>query len=127
MREIIILKNSPKIEFQFLENGFQLNDEQTALNSGFYSYKDLESIELNKIWFPRLAQWLRVFTWILNVVPFFPDAESCKKSNVILHLRKTKIGMWLTDPYMVDNAKKLKEILDKKVEFNEGNNSEESQ
>ena len=118
MSENIILKNNPKIEFQLLDNGFQLIDEQTERNSGFYSYHDLQSIELNKIWFPRLAKWLRIFTWIFNGVPFFPDAESCKKANVIIHFRKTKLGMWLTDSYMVDKAKRLKELLDKKAEQN---------
>jgi len=29
MSENIILKKNPKIEFQFLDNGFQLIDEQT--------------------------------------------------------------------------------------------------
>ncbi len=113
MSENIILKKYPKIEFQFLENGFQLIDEQSEQNSGFYAYNDLQSIELNKIWFPRLAKWLRVFTWIVNGVPFFP--ESCKKAKVIFHFRKMKFGMWLTDSYMADKAKKLKVLLDKKT------------
>ena len=64
MSENIILKKNPKIEFQLLDNGFQLNDEQTKRNSGYYLYNDLESIELNKIWFPSLAKWLRFFTWV---------------------------------------------------------------
>lgn len=115
MNENILLKKSPKIEFQFLDNGFQLIDEQTARNSGFYAYNDLQSTELNKIWFPRLAKWLRAITWVFNGVPFFPDAESCKKANVIIRFRKMKLGMWLTDSYMTDKAKRLKELLDKKT------------
>ena len=118
MSESIILKKSPKIEFQFLDNGIQLIDEQTERNSGFYSYNDLQSIELNKIWFPRLAKWLRISTWIFNGVPFFPDSESCKKANIIIHFGKAKLGMWLTDSYMVDKAKMLKESLDKKTKNN---------
>ena len=118
MNENIVLKKNPKIEFQLLDNGFQLIDEQTELNSGFYSYHDLRSTELNKIWFPRLAKWLRAFTWIFNGVPFFPDAESCKKANVVIHFRKKKLGMWLTDSYMADKAKMLKELLDKKAKHN---------
>jgi len=115
MSENIILKKKPKIEFQLLDNGFQLIDEQTEQNCGFYTYNDLRSIELNKIWYPSLAKWVRAFTWILNGVPFFPDAETCKKTNVIIHFRKTKLGIWLTDCYMADKAKKLKEVLDKKI------------
>ncbi len=117
MSEIIILKKNPKIEFQLIDNGFQLIDEQTERNSGVYSYNDLQSIELNKIWFPRLAKWLRIFTWILNGVPFFPDAESYKKAKVIINFRKMKLGMWLTDSDMVDKAKRIKEILDKKTKY----------
>ncbi|MFT4535152.1 MAG: hypothetical protein ACJA1A_001806 [Saprospiraceae bacterium] len=118
MSENIVLKKSPKIEFQLLDNGFQLVDEQTELNSGFYSYSDLRSIELNKTWYPRLAKWLRIITWILNGVPYFPDAESCKKAKVIMHFRKIKLGMWLTDSYMADKAKILKVLLDEKTKLN---------
>ena len=118
MSENIILKKNPKIEFQLLDNGFQIIDEQTKRNSGFYPYNDLQSIDLNNIWFPRLAKWLRIFTWVLNFVPFFPDAESCKKANVIIHFRKMKLGMWLTDSYMADKAKVLKELLDNKTQHN---------
>lgn len=116
MSENIILKKTPKIEFQLLDNGFQLIDEQIEQNSGFYAYNDLQAIELNKIWFPRLAKWLRIFTWICNFVPLFPDAETCKEANVILHFSKMKLGMWVTDSYMADKAKILKELLDKKAE-----------
>lgn len=115
MSESILLKRKPKIEFQLLDNGFQLIDEQTERNSGFYAYNDLQSIELNKTWFPRLAKFLRVLTWIFNGVPLFPDAESCKKANVILHFKQMKLGMWLTDSYMTNKAKILRELLDKKT------------
>ncbi len=115
MSENIILKKSPKIEFQLHDHGFQLIDEQTEKNSGFYSYSDLQSIELKKIWFPRLAKWLRVFTWLINGVPFFPDGESYKKAKVIFHFKKTKYGLWLTDSSMADKAKMLKKLLDKKT------------
>jgi hypothetical protein len=118
MSENIILKRNPKIEFQLLDNGFELIDGQTERNIGFYSYNDLQSIDLNKAWFPRLAKWLRIITWIFNGVPYFPDAESCKKANLIIHFRKTKIGIWLTDSYMADNAKRLKELLDEKTKHN---------
>ncbi len=117
MSETIILKKSPKIEFQLLDNGFHLVDKQTEQNSGFYAYSDLQSIELNKTWFPRLAKWLRIFTWIINGVPFFPDAESYKKANVIIHFRNSKLGLWLTDGYMADKAKMLKKVLDKKTKY----------
>jgi len=115
MTENILLKKNPKIEFQLLDNGFQLIDEQTERNSGFYAYNDLQSIELNKTWFPRFAKFLRIITWIFNGVPYFPDGESCKKATVIFHFGKTKLGLWLTDSYMTDTAKKLKDSLDKKT------------
>ena len=114
----IILKKSPKIEFQLLDNGFKVIDGQTERNNGFYSYNDLQSIELNNVWFPRLAKWLRIITWIFNGVPYFPDAKSYKKANLIIHFRKTKLGIWLTDSYMADKAKRIKELLDEKTKHN---------
>jgi len=115
MSENIILKKNPKIEFQLLDNGFNLVDGQTERNSGFYAYSDLRSIELNNVWFPKLAKYLRSITWIMNGVPYFPDAETCKKANLIFHFRKTKFGIWLTDTHMANKAKKLEQLLDKKL------------
>jgi len=115
MSEPIIFKNNPKIEFLLLENGFQLIDQQTEQNSGFYSYHDLQSIELSKSWYPALAKWLRAITWIINAgVPLFPDAETCKKAKFIIQVKEMKLGVWLTDSGMVKNVKKLKQLLDKK-------------
>jgi len=118
MSEHIILKKSPKIEFQLLDNGFELIDGQTEKNTGFYSYNDLQSIDLNKPWFPKLAKCLRIFTWILNGVPLFAETESCKKATLIISSSKTKLGIWLTDSYMADKAKKIKELLDEKAKQN---------
>ena len=118
MSENIILKKKPNIEFQLHDNGFELVDEETEQNSGFYTYNNLQSIDLNSAWFPKLAKWLRIITWIFNGVPFFPDPESYKKANLIIHLKKGKLGIWLTDSQMVDEAKKLKKLLDEKTEKN---------
>ena len=74
MIECIILKKDPKIELQILENGFKLIDGQAEGNSGFYDYHDIQSIQLNRVWFPMLTRCLRIFTWILNGVPYFPDS-----------------------------------------------------
>ena len=115
MVESIIIKKKPIIQFQFLDNGFELIDGQTEKNSGFYAYKDLHSIDLNNSWFPRLSGWLRVITCLLNGAPYFPDAESCKKANLIIHYKKTKLGIWLTDTYMTNNAVRLKRLLDEKI------------
>ena len=115
MNQNIILKKNPKIEFQLLDNGFQLIDEQTEHNSGFYDYNDLQSVELDKTWYPRLAKILRAITWVFNGVPLYPDSESCKKAKVVIHLRKTKLGLWLTDSYMTGKAKTLKRLLDEKT------------
>ncbi len=115
MSESIILKKNPRIEFQILDNGFELIDGQTEQNTGFYSYHDLQSIDLNKAWFPRLAKWLRIITWILNGVPYFPDAKSYKKASIIFRFKETKLGIWLTDTYMADKAKKIKKLLDEKT------------
>ena len=115
MRENIVLKKNPKIEFQLLDNGFELIDGQTEGNNGFYAYNDLQSIDLNSVWFPRMAKWLRAITWIFNGVPLFPDAESCKKANLMIHFKKSKLGIWLTDSHMADKAKMIKELLDQRT------------
>ena len=116
----IILKKNPLIEFELLDNGFNLIDGQTEPNSGFYRYSDLQSIELNNVWFPRLAKWLRIITWIFNGVPYFPDAESCKKANLIFRFRKANLGIWLTDSNMADKAKRLEKLLDEKLNTRQG-------
>jgi len=121
MSETIVLKKEPKIEFQLLDNGFKLIDEQTDRNTGFYAFSDLESIELNKLWYPRTAKWLRVITWILNGVPYFPDGESYKKANLMRHFKKTKLHIWLTNTYMAGKARRLEELLDKKRTGTSGN------
>ena len=89
MSENIFLKNDPKIEFQFLENGFELIDRQTNRNSGFYSYDDLLSIDLDNAWFPRLAKWLRAITWIINVCSYFFLIQiPYKKAKLTIHSEK---------------------------------------
>lgn len=112
MSETILLKENPKIEFQFTENGFQIIDEKTTQNTGIYKYSDLESVELNKIWFPKLAKWLRIITWIFNGVPYFPDADAYKKANIVITLKKKKLGIWLTNCFMASQAKRIKTLLD---------------
>jgi len=115
MSENITLKKNPKIEFQLLDHGFNLIDGQTEQNSGFYSYSDIESIEVNNAWFPKVAKYLRLITWIFNGVPYFPDAESYKKASLIFHFRKSNLGIWLTTVNMAKNAKKLKVLLGEKL------------
>lgn len=117
MSESIILKNNPKIKVQFLDNGFELIDEQTKKNSGFYAYAELQAIDLNNIWFPMFAKWLRPITWLLNGVPYFPDAASYKKTNIIFRFKKTNLGIWLTDSSMANKAKRIKELLEEKANF----------
>ena len=116
MNENIILKKNPKIEFQIRDNGFEIIDGQTEQNSGFYSYGDLQSTDVNKAWFPKLAKLLRATTWILSGVPYFPDAKTCKTANLIIYSKKTKLGIWLTDSNMADKAKRIKALLDEKTQ-----------
>ena len=111
----IIIKNDPKIEFQLHENGFDLFDAQSERNNGFYSYIDLQSINLKSPWYPRVAKWLRVITWIFNGVPLFPDGKTCKKAALTFQHKKTKHGIWLTDTSMANKAKSLKKLLETKV------------
>ena len=57
----------------------------------------------------------RTGKWLVPYVTYFPDAESYRKANLIIHFKKTKLGIWLTDSYMADKAKSIKELLDKKT------------
>ena len=114
MSEHIILKNDPKTEFQLLDNGFELIDGQTKRNTGFYAYQDMQSIELNKVWYPRLVTFLRYTTWLINGAPMVGD--SSKKANLVINSRKTKLTIWLTDSDMANKAKKLVALLNKKNE-----------
>lgn len=118
MSENIILKKNPKTEFQLLDNGFKLIDGQTEENTGFYYYHDIQSIELNKIWFPILTKWLRITTWVLNAYPMV--AESYKKATLVINFRKTKLKIWLIDVHMANKAKKLVELLNEKTKHNTG-------
>ena len=116
MNSNFILKKNPKIEITFKDCGFELIDVQNMQNTGFYMYSDLVNIELNNIWFPRFAFLLRGLTWILNGVPYFPDAESYSKSSLILHFEKTNCNFRLTSTFMDNKAKALKKLLDQKNE-----------
>jgi hypothetical protein len=110
----IRLKKDPLIEFRLENDGFYLNDVQHSENNGFYCYDDLNSVELNRVWFPKLSIWMRIITTILNGVPFFPDADSYKTASLILRSNDSDIGIWLTDISMANSAKKLKMLLDQK-------------
>lgn len=118
MPQNITLKKNPKIEFQLLDNGFNLVDELTETNNGFYSYQELQSIDLDSAWYPRLAKWLRAITWIFNGVPFFPDSESFKKAKLLINFKNSKLGIWLTDTHMTGNAKKIKHQLEERLIVN---------
>jgi hypothetical protein len=115
MSESIILRTDPRIEFQLHDSGFELIDGRPEGSSGSYPYQHVRSVELNKPWYPRLAKWLRVLTWVLNGVPYFPDAATCKKASLIIRSKKAKLGIWLTDPHMADKARRLKGLLDERV------------
>lgn len=116
MSENIILKDNPKIEFQFLDNGFKLIDGQTERNTDFYSYHEIQSVELNKVWYPKLVKWLRYTTWLINGAPLV--GEISKKAKLVLNIRKTKLTIWLTDSEMVEKAKRLEELINKKINHN---------
>ena len=115
MSENIILKNHPITEFQLLDNEFLLVDGQTERNTDSYAYQDVQSIELNMAWYPRLAKWLRYSTWLINGAPLVE--ESCKKANLVINIRKTKLKIWLTDSDMVDKAKRLVKLLNTKAKL----------
>ena len=112
MSKTIVLKNNPKMEFQLLDNGFKFIDCQTEGNTGFYSYHDIQSIELNKVWHPRLVRWLRYGTWLLNGAPMVA-CESSKKANLVINSSQTKLKIWLSDSDMADKAIRLMDLLNR--------------
>lgn len=113
MSENIVLKNNPKMEIQLLNKGFKLIDGQTEGTADFYSYHDVQSVELNKVWYPRLVKWLRYTTWLINGAPLV--GEISKKANLVIKSSKTKLTIWLTDSDMVEKAKRLVVLLNKKT------------
>ncbi len=118
MNANIILKNSPKTEFQLLENGFELIDGETEQNNGYYTYNDIQTIELNKLWFPKLTYWLRYATWLITLGAPMVGEGPWKKAHIIIDIGKKKIKIWLTDSDMADKSKKLVELLNKKTKHN---------
>lgn len=115
MNQSIVLRQEPKFEIQLLEEGFQIVDANKDENNGYFTYQELDSVEINRAWFPKLSVWMRVITTFLNGVPFFPSADQYKTANLILHVKQSKIGVWLTSSNMADEAIKLKELLSRKI------------
>lgn len=116
MNENITLRNDPTTEFQLLENGFKLIDGQTKGNNGFYSYEDIQSIELNKTWYTKLTKWLRYTTWLINGAPM--AGKTSKKANLVINNQKKSLKIWLSDFEMTDKAEILVKLLNKKTTRN---------
>jgi len=112
MDQNIILNNNPRMEFKLSENGFELIDGQTTKNSGVYSYSNLKSIQLNKVWYPYVVKWLRYISWLMNGAPL--AGETTKKANLKIILDDRILHIWLTDLKMTNKAKTLKTMLTKK-------------
>ena len=102
------------MEFQLQDNGFNLIDGQTEGNTGFYWYHDMQSIELNRLWYPRLLTYLRYGTWLLNGAPMV-SCESSKEANLVINGSQSKLKIWLTDVDMTAKAVRLVEVLNKRT------------
>ena len=112
MNKQFLLNESPRILFLLQPDGFQLKFEQSRNHMVFYAYSDIQYIKLKRGWFPRFATFLRALTWILNGVPYFPDAASCKKSSFCIQLNKHSIELPLRSVSMVKKAKELRQLLE---------------
>jgi len=115
MSEKIILKRKPKIEMHLCIDGFELLDEETKGNSGFFAYSALESAHLKNAWFPSVARCLRVTTWVLNGVPFFTSAADCKKASLSIQTNNKRVEFYLTSPHMANKARAIKSFLDNQM------------
>ncbi len=111
----LILDLNPQVKFELKENGFQIIDSGSEENSGFYLYKNVESVDLNNSWFPSFSNWIRIVTCLFNVVPFFPDADTCKKSSLFFRYKDKGFGFWITNVSMVEEAKQIKAFIEQKM------------
>ena len=112
MNERLLLNKSPKILFLLQPDGFQLEFEQSRNHMVFYAYSDIQYIKLKRGWFPRFATFLRALTWILNGVPYFPDASSCNKSSLHIQFKKNVLLLNITSVSMAKKAKEIKQLLE---------------
>ena len=112
MAEHIILNSDPKTEFQLLDHGFKLIDGQRKRNTGFYAYDDMQSVELHKLWYNGLVKWLRYGTWLINGAPLV--GEFPEKGSLDITIGKNKLTVFLTNADMLQKAKKLVGLLNKK-------------
>ena len=113
MTKNIILNNDPKTEFQLLDNGFKLIDGQRKRNTGFYPYDEMQSIELHKLWYNGLVKWLRYGTWLINGAPLVDEIP--EKGSLDITIGKTKLTVFLTNADMLQKAKGLVALLNKKT------------
>ena len=113
MTKNIILNNDPKTEFQLLDNGFKLIDGQRKRNTGFYPYDEMQSIELHKLWYNGLVKWLRYGTWLINGAPLVDEIP--EKGSLDITIGKTKLTVFLTNADMLQKAKGLVTLLNKKT------------
>ena len=113
MTKNIILNNDPKTEFQLLDNGFKLIDGQRKRNTGFYPYDEMQSVELHKLWYNGLVKWLRYGTWLINGAPLVDEIP--EKGSLDITIGKTKLTVFLTTADMLQKAKGLVTLLNKKT------------
>ena len=113
MTKNIILNNDPKTEFQLFDHGFKLIDGQRKRNTGFYPYDEMQSIELHKLWYNGLVKWLRYGTWLINGAPLVDEIP--EKGSLDITIGKTKLTVFLTNADMLQKAKGLVTLLNKKT------------
>ena len=108
MDQKITLKNKPRLEISFAENGFEVIDDSAPKNNGVYSYSNLKSIELKKNgWFKSLLWYI---SW-LNLIPFEPGFKN--KTNLKIVLNEKILKLWLIDSDM-KKAEIVKQKLNEK-------------
>lgn len=113
MTENIVLNNDPKTEFQLLDDGFKLIDGGRERNTGFYAYDDMQSVELNPLWYNGLAKWLRYGTWLINGAPLVDEIP--EKGSLVITIGKTKLTVYLTNTDMLRKGKELVSLLKRRT------------
>ena len=112
MDKQFLLNESPRILFLLQPDGFQLKFEQSRNHMVFYAYSDIQYIKLKRGWFPRFATYMRALTWVLNGVPYFPDAASCNTSSLHIQFKKNILLLNITSISMAKKAKEFKQLLE---------------
>lgn len=113
MKETIELRLKPELKIVFNTEGFELTDASAPKNSGFYLYKNIKNIKLNK----EGRSWF--VTVVSNLLDFFifgggtVTGREKDKANLQVMMASQNFKVWLIDAD-IHKAEKVADMLNKK-------------